>query len=221
MPHNGPKRVGQTGLTLVPTRSSISKAILVSRNQMKFEWEMESAAGCESGGCIRSWLAVGACVVMAVLYVGLLYVPCLLLRLPPPASLRHHILRRFAGAIAATCLSLGLSYRLLLSIKIDSSEGKSLAFWLDAFGVRSHHWIQAIIIPLLLTSFLYLGPLTMVALDVFKDWQEGYLDQFNSGGGQSLQYRIHGFLYNMKLMAFDVLAWRNFVMVSLLLLSKL
>ncbi|MCO5606039.1 hypothetical protein L7F22_060226 [Adiantum nelumboides] len=101
---------------------------------------MEPAAGCESGACIRSWLAVGACVVMAVLYVDLLYVPSLLLRLPPPASLRHHILRRFGGAIAATCLSLGLSYRLLLSIKIDSSEGKSLALWLDAFGVRSHHW---------------------------------------------------------------------------------
>lgn len=71
---------------------------------------------------------------MAFLYVALLYAPSLLLRLPPPASLRQHMLRRFAGAIAATFLSVILTLRLL------PIEVNSVALWLNAFGLRSHHW---------------------------------------------------------------------------------
>eukprot|EP00250_Pteridium_aquilinum_P015329 c22524_g1_i1 orf=530-1516(-) len=173
----------------------------------------EGAAGCRSGACLAPWVAVGTCATMAVLYVGLLYAPSLLLRLPPPASLRDHMLRRFAGAIAATCLSLFLSYRLLLSIEMDSITNATL--WLNAFGMRSHHWIQAIIFPLLLTSSLYLGPLTMEALKFYDDWREGYQERFNVGGGYCSEHATWDVLYTIRLLASDVLAWRNYVLAPL------
>ncbi|KAI5065234.1 hypothetical protein GOP47_0019929 [Adiantum capillus-veneris] len=75
--------------------------------------------------------------------------------------------------------------------------------------------IQAIIFPLLLTSLLYLGPLTMVALEVYEDWQEDYLERFNSGGSQCSEDGSWRLFNTMKLLFSDVLAWRNFVMAPL------
>ncbi|KAH7435086.1 hypothetical protein KP509_06G048600 [Ceratopteris richardii] len=172
---------------------------------------MLDAGRCESQECIAPWLAVAACAAMALLYVGFLYVPTVVLRLPPPASLRHYMLRRFASAVSATGLALVLSYLLLLSIEKNTTNVP--IFWVDAFGIRSSGWIQAIVFPLLLTGLLYLGPLTMAASEAYEDWRESYSVNLHSSGGQCSEHGPWGALDNMKLLASDVLAWRTYVMV--------
>lgn len=74
--------------------------------------------------------------------------------------------------------------------------------------------IQAITFPLLLTSLLYLGPLAMAALEMYEDWCEGRL-KFTGSGGSCPTHSTCEFLYSLKLLISDVLAWRNFVLAPL------
>lgn len=49
--------------------------------------------------------AVAACAAMAVFYVAVLYAPTVILRFPPPTSLRTFLHRRFACAAVASAAS--------------------------------------------------------------------------------------------------------------------
>jgi prenyl protein peptidase len=62
---------------------------------------------------VSSGAAVGACAAMAVLYVGMLYFPCLVLRLPPARTVNEHFLRRFACSIVASVLASAVCFWLL------------------------------------------------------------------------------------------------------------
>lgn len=75
-------------------------------------------------------MAVAACAAMALLYVGILYVPPLILRLPPTHSLTDHYVRRFVCSVIASvlasmaCLSLlpvSTSLQLPLQVAIELS----------------------------------------------------------------------------------------------------
>lgn len=54
-------------------------------------------------------MAVLACTAMTVLYVAILYAPTLILRLSPPSSYKHFLIRRFLRC----CLLFSLSPHLL------------------------------------------------------------------------------------------------------------
>ncbi len=57
------------------------------------------------GGNRQGMVAIAGCAAMAVLYVGSLYVPSVVLRLPPPRSINAHYLRRFLWSIVASALA--------------------------------------------------------------------------------------------------------------------
>ncbi len=57
------------------------------------------------GGNREGMVAIAGCAAMAVLYVGSLYVPSVVLRLPPPRSINAHYLRRFLWSIVASALA--------------------------------------------------------------------------------------------------------------------
>jgi prenyl protein peptidase len=60
--------------------------------------------------------AVAACASMAVSYVAVLYAPTVILRLPPPTSLRAFLHRRFAcAAVASTASALATAALLRVS----------------------------------------------------------------------------------------------------------
>jgi len=60
--------------------------------------------------------AVAACIAMAVSYVAVLYAPTVILRFPPPTSLRSFLHRRFAcTAVASTASALATAALLRVS----------------------------------------------------------------------------------------------------------
>lgn len=62
---------------------------------------------------LSSGTATAACVAMAVLYVAMLYVPTLVLRLPPARTINEHYLRRFACSIVASFLASAICFSLI------------------------------------------------------------------------------------------------------------
>lgn len=62
---------------------------------------------------LSSGTAIVACAAMAVLYVGMLYIPCVLFRLPPARTISEHYLRRFACSIVASFLASAICFWLL------------------------------------------------------------------------------------------------------------
>ncbi|KAL5229486.1 hypothetical protein ABZP36_028262 [Zizania latifolia] len=96
--------------------------------------------------------AVTACAAMALFYVAVLYAPTLLFRLPPPASLRSFLHRRFVCAGFSSAVSILVASSLLRVWSIgDLSDA------LAVFGIRTDHLLQAVVIPLFLTSLVYSG----------------------------------------------------------------
>ncbi|VAH18376.1 unnamed protein product [Triticum turgidum subsp. durum] len=89
---------------------------------------------------------------MAVSYVAVLYAPTLLLRLPPATSLRAFFHRRFVCAAVSSAASV-LATAALLGVWNLSDSSMALA----VFGIRSDHLLEAVVIPLLLTSLVYAG----------------------------------------------------------------
>ncbi|CAM0955913.1 unnamed protein product [Alopecurus aequalis] len=101
---------------------------------------------------IPGTVAVAACAAMAVSYVAVLYAPTLLLRLPPATSLRAFFHRRFVCAAMSSAASV-LATAALLRVWSLSDSSKALA----VFGIRTDHLLEAVVIPLLLTSLVYAG----------------------------------------------------------------
>lgn len=53
------------------------------------------------------------------------------------------------------------------------------------------------------------------ALELYDDWREGFLGSGNSNSAYCGRSAIWDFLHNTKLLASDVLAWRNFILAPL------
>ncbi|GJM88350.1 hypothetical protein PR202_ga04404 [Eleusine coracana subsp. coracana] len=128
--------------------------------------------------------AVATCAAMAVSYVAVLYAPTVLLRLPPPTSLRAFLHRRFACAAVASVAS-ALASAVLLRVW---SLGE-FSDMLVVFGIRKDHLLEAVVIPLLLTSLVYAGSF------VAKLWQlsssrGGDGDEVGIGCAQMIVHRI-------------------------------
>ncbi|KAK3135811.1 hypothetical protein QOZ80_5BG0423680 [Eleusine coracana subsp. coracana] len=142
--------------------------------------------------------AVATCAAMAVSYVAVLYAPTVLLRLPPPTSLRAFLHRRFACAAVASVASALASAALLRVWSLGEFSDM-----LVVFGIRKDHLLEAVVIPLLLTSLVYAGSF------VAKLWQlsssrSGDGDEVGIGCAQMIVHRIRAAVG-------DVMVWRNFV----------
>ncbi|KAF0925824.1 hypothetical protein E2562_018474 [Oryza meyeriana var. granulata] len=146
--------------------------------------------------------AVAACAAMAVSYVAVLYAPTVLLRLPPPTSLRAFLHRRFVCAAFSSAASVLATASLLRVWSIgDLSDA------LAVFGIRSDHLLQAVAIPLLLTSLVYAGSfvarLWLLATSCGRD--DGELE---IGFAQRLAHWICAAVG-------DVMVWRNCVVAPI------
>ncbi|KAK4833482.1 hypothetical protein QYF36_005717 [Acer negundo] len=153
-------------------------------------------------------VAVIACVFLTLFYVAILYAPTLILRLPPPSSLKNFLIRRFVCAAISSVVSL-LFTALILPIR--SEETSSLV---GVYGIRSDHMWQAVVFPLSLTSLMYAGSLVLKSMLLLKSWKKN----MNDGGGVSSDFiksALQTFLDYMISMASDVMAWRNYVVAPL------
>ncbi|KAM7254853.1 hypothetical protein ACFE04_020094 [Oxalis oulophora] len=154
-------------------------------------------------------VAVMCCTTMALFYVGILYAPTFILRLPPPPSYKVFLIRRFISAAISSSLSLLLSALILLPIR--HWEASHL---LELYGIRLSSIWQAVVFPLCLTSLMYAGSIVhkfMLIVDSCKE-------QMNHNGGLSFQFvkdilaEFHDWIYAS---ATNVLVWRNYVVAPL------
>ncbi|CAA6663724.1 unnamed protein product [Spirodela intermedia] len=99
-----------------------------------------------SGASVSGAVAVGACSAMSLLYVGILYAPGLILRLPPPKTVNSFLIRRF--------------------ICLWGFEPAPSIFGI--FGIRLDHLWRAVFIPTLLTSLVYTGSLVSKVVIFFQ-----------------------------------------------------
>lgn len=129
-----------------------------------------------------------ACGAMAFLYVGILYSPTLILRLPHATTLNTFVIRRFVCAIVSCILSLFFCAFLL--------PVKSWEF--DVYGIRADHMWQAVLYPLSLTSVVYIGSLVSM------------VNSYNT-----MDNITRGLLQRSISIASDVLAWRNYVVAPI------
>ncbi|KAF2307613.1 hypothetical protein GH714_030190 [Hevea brasiliensis] len=86
--------------------------------------------------------AVIACAAMTLFYVAILYAPSLILRLPPPSSLKEFMIRREASHL------------------------------LGVYGIRLDHIWQAVVFPISLTSLMYAGSFCLKSLLLVESWKE-------------------------------------------------
>ncbi|XP_062231188.1 CAAX prenyl protease 2 [Phragmites australis] len=142
--------------------------------------------------------AVAACAAMAVSYVAVLYAPTVLLRLPPPASLRVFLHRRFACAAVASAAS-ALATAALLRVWNLGDFSDMLA----VFGIRKDHLLEAAVIPLLLTSLVYAGSFVARLWVLVSSWG-GDGNEVGIGCAHRIAYRIQAAVE-------DVMVWRNYV----------
>ncbi|XP_072979915.1 CAAX prenyl protease 2 isoform X2 [Typha angustifolia] len=168
----------------------------------------EATAGMAASSSISGSSAVSACAAMAFFYVAILYSPTLIFRLPPPTSLESFLIRRFVCAIVSSIASV-----IATSILLGLGRLEVVSQILGVFGVRGDHLLQAVVIPLLLTSLLYAGSL------VFKLWL--LIDSWRGDCRVSSCRRVGSYervgIYARKCIAWissracDVMAWRNYV----------
>ncbi|KAM3409941.1 hypothetical protein ACQJBY_002293 [Aegilops geniculata] len=152
--------------------------------------------------------AVAACAAMAVSYVAVLYAPTLLLRLPPATSLRAFFHRRFVCAAVSSSASV-LATAALLGLCSLSDSPKALAM----FGIRSDHLLEAVLIPLLLTSLVYAGSF------VARLWvMSSSCGTDDDGVGVCCTEKLARW---MQTSLQDVMVWRNYVVGILCLLLLL
>uniref|UniRef100_A0A0D9WFJ0 intramembrane prenyl-peptidase Rce1 n=1 Tax=Leersia perrieri TaxID=77586 RepID=A0A0D9WFJ0_9ORYZ len=147
--------------------------------------------------------AVAACAAMAVTYVAVLYAPTALLRLPPPTSLRAFLHRRFACAAFSSAASL-LAAASLLRVWSVGDLSDALA----VFGIRSDHMLQAVGIPLLLTSLVYAGSLIARLWLVASSCGGTDDGESEIGWVQKLAHWIYAAVGN-------VMVWRNCVVAPI------
>ncbi|KAM0825006.1 hypothetical protein ACQ4PT_069847 [Festuca glaucescens] len=157
-----------------------------------------SGSHSESSPVIPGMAAVAACAAMAVSYVAVLYAPMLLLRLPPATSLRAFFHRRFVCAAFSSAASV-LATAALLRVSSLRDSSKALA----VFGIRSDHLLEAVVIPLVLTSLVYAGSfvsrLWVMSSSCGRDDGE-----MGVGCTEKLAHWMQTSLH-------DVMVWRNYV----------
>ncbi|KAL2323093.1 hypothetical protein Fmac_027472 [Flemingia macrophylla] len=162
----------------------------------------------EENGVVSQAVALVACIAMAVFYVGILYAPTVVLRLPPPPSFQTFMIRRFLCAVVSSFLSL------LLSALILPVQTKKLRHIFGVFGIRGDHIWQAVVIPLCLTSLMYAGSMFLKCLLLLASWRQ----RTNSGAVLSLdscKCALQRFLDWLSAISSNVLVWRNYVVAPL------
>ncbi|XP_020581526.1 CAAX prenyl protease 2 isoform X2 [Phalaenopsis equestris] len=152
-------------------------------------------------------VAVAACMVMALGYVLVLYVPTAVLRLSPPASLESFLIRRFICALVFSAIS-ALASAALLGVGRDMDISVMLSF----FGIRKDHMWQAVVFPLLLASLLYAGSLASKLLLVVYARREREGNSWRKPGlCKIFSVVVRSLLENALASAHNVVAWRNYV----------
>ncbi|KAJ4705192.1 CAAX prenyl protease 2 [Melia azedarach] len=162
----------------------------------------------ETEATVSKAVAAIACASMALFYVAILYAPTLILRLPPPSSLKHYLIRRFICAAISSIVSLIFS-AFILSIR--SKEASNIS---SVYGIRGDHMWQAVVFPLFLTSLMYAGSLVLKFLLLVNS----RTTNLSNGGRLSFDFiksvpQI--FLGQIFSITFNVLAWRTYVVAPL------
>ncbi|XP_041467915.1 CAAX prenyl protease 2-like [Lytechinus variegatus] len=106
--------------------------------------------------CLTQVKAVLSCLLLAVAYVGSLYVWKRELPRDHPKTIKQRTLSVFVICLAAPV------FLLLISSEVPYNQGLSLC---EHLGIRSQGLLAAITVPLVLTMVLFLGPLYMLYLD--------------------------------------------------------
>ncbi|XP_037492181.1 CAAX prenyl protease 2 isoform X3 [Jatropha curcas] len=154
-------------------------------------------------------VAVVACASMTFFYVAILHAPTLILRLPPPSSLKQFLIRRFICAAICSIVSVIFCALILPIRRLEAS----LLFGI--YGIRLDHIWQAVAFPLSLTSLMYAGSFLDKLLMLVDSWKE----DMNEGGGgfsfDSIKHLLQNFVVWMSSTASNVMAWRNFVVAPL------
>ncbi|XP_061361934.1 CAAX prenyl protease 2 [Gastrolobium bilobum] len=162
----------------------------------------------EQDGVVSKPVAVIVCIAMAFLYVAILYAPTVLLRLPPPSSLKNFMIRRFLCAFVSSILSF------FLSVLILPVQNKEPRYIFGVYGIRVDHIWQAVVLPLSLTSLMYAGSLSLKSLLLLDSWR-----QHTSSGGalsfDSCKYVLRMLLGWLSATSSNVLAWRNYIVAPL------
>ncbi|KAF9679900.1 hypothetical protein SADUNF_Sadunf06G0063600 [Salix dunnii] len=155
-------------------------------------------------------MAVIACATMAFLYVAILYAPTFILRLPAPSSLKEFMIRRFICVAISSFMSLVLCAFLLPLRKREAT------YLLGVYGIRLDHFWQAVAFPLSLTSLMYAGSLVFKSLLLVDSWRE-HMHQGEGFFFNCVKAILQSFLAGLSSTASNVLAWRNYVVVSLVI----
>ncbi|KAL9225771.1 hypothetical protein vseg_001658 [Gypsophila vaccaria] len=140
------------------------------------------------------WWAVGACILMAVVYVLTLHSPTIIFRRPPPISFNHMLIRRFICASVSSLICLFLS-SLLLPGPLTST------FVLAAYGVRPDNFLRAMVSSLSLTCLMYCGSLLVKSFELLE------LPSWSAAVSQ-----LCAFLLSLPS---NISAWRNLVVAPI------
>ncbi|KAK9289812.1 hypothetical protein L1049_007972 [Liquidambar formosana] len=162
----------------------------------------------EGEGGVSKSVAVIACTAMTLFYVAILYSPTLILRLPPPSSLKNFMIRRFICAVISSIVSV-VFCALILPMR---SWEVPLLF--GAYGIRMDHIWHAVVFPLSLTSLMYAGSLVLKSLLLVNSWKE-YKSMDGGLSFNCIKHLPQKFLGWMISIASDILAWRNYVVAPL------
>lgn len=161
-------------------------------------------------GAVSKTVAISVCTAMTLFYVAILYAPTLILRLPPPASFKNFMGRRFLCAAISSIVSL-LVCALILPIR-----SREVSITLGVYGIREDHIWQAVVYPVSLTSLMYSGSLVLKSLLLVESWRE----HVNCGEGSGFSFEcvkifLQNFIGQITSVASNVLSWRNYVVAPL------
>ncbi|KAE8661154.1 CAAX prenyl protease 2 [Hibiscus syriacus] len=158
----------------------------------------------ETEGSLSKPVAVIACIAMTFFYVAILYVPTLILRLPPPQSYENFMIRRFICAAVCSVASV-IFCALVLPIR-NGEPTYSFA----VYGIRSDHFWQAMVFPLFLTSLMYAGSLMLKSMLLLNMWKERR-HQYGEPLFGCIKSTLLCFPGQVSSVASNVLFWRNFI----------
>ncbi|KAK4478733.1 hypothetical protein RD792_014231 [Penstemon davidsonii] len=167
--------------------------------------EHQEVAG--TGGLTKAE-AVAACTAMAVFYVAILYSPTVLLRLPPPNSFKSFMIRRFACAAVSSVVSLFICSLILPVRRWDASN------LFAVYGIRLDHIWQALVFPLVLTSFMYTGSFVRKFLSMLQESNE----HLGDGGNLSnfcIKSIFSEFIDWAVSNSSNISSWRNYFVIAL------
>ncbi|XP_027069641.1 CAAX prenyl protease 2 [Coffea arabica] len=159
------------------------------------------------GGGLSATVAVMGCAAMAVFYVAILYAPTLILRLPPPASYKSFMIRRFICAAISSLVSIFAS-ALILPLRWHAPDVSS------AFGIRFDHLWQALILPLSLTSLMYAGSFVQKCLHLLDSWEQHQ----NYGRNVTIEWisKVQDKCIDLMLtMPSNISVWRNYIVAPI------